>query len=147
MSAGTSGGSSQGQSSSATADQFNKAADQAQEKLGSAKDKASEISDQVSSKASDLKNQATDRTDEGLDQASDGLGQAADKLREQAEGDGPVPAQAAMVADKLDQAAGYLQGKDTNEIISDLEEFVRSKPLESVLGAVAIGFVLAKIVR
>lgn len=127
---------STGGSSTSTSDQMNKAADQAEEKLGQAKEKASEI-----------KAQATDKTDQGLDKASDGLGSAADKLREQAEGDGPVPPQAAMVADRLDQASEYLKGKDTNEIISDLETFVKEKPIESVIGAVAIGFILAKILR
>lgn len=127
---------STGSSSTSTSDQMNRAADQAQEKLGQAKEKASEI-----------RGQATDKADQGLDQAAGGLSKAADMVRGQAEGDGPVPAQASMVADRLEQASGYFEGKDTNEIISDLEAFVRSRPVESVIGAVAIGFILAKIVR
>ncbi len=119
-----------------TSDQMNQAADQAQEKLGLAKEKASE-----------LRGQATDKADQGLDQAAGGLGKAADMVRQQAEGDGPVPAQVSMIADRLEQASSYFEGKDTNEIISDLETFIRSKPVESVVGAVAIGFILAKIVR
>ncbi len=127
---------STGGSSPSTSDQMNKAADQAQEKLGQAKDKASE-----------LRGQATDKADQGIDQAAGGLSKAADMVRQQADGDGPVPAQASLVADRLDQASSYFEGKDTNQIISDLEAFVRSKPIESLAGAVAIGFVLAKIVR
>lgn len=127
---------STGNSSTSTSDQMNKAADQAQEKLGQVKEKAGEI-----------RSQATDKADQGLDQAAGGLSKAADMVRQQAEGGGPVPPQASMVADRLEQASSYFEGKNTNEIISDLETFVRSKPVESVVGAIAIGFVLAKIVR
>ena len=127
---------SSGSASTSTSDQMNKAADQATEKLGQAKEKAGE-----------LRGQATEKADQGLDQAAGGLSKAADVVRQQAEGDGPVPAQASMVADRLDQVSGYFEGKDTNEIIGDLEAFVRSRPVESVVGAVAIGFVLARIVR
>ncbi|HEV2527044.1 MAG TPA: hypothetical protein VGT61_01120 [Thermomicrobiales bacterium] len=136
-----------GQAGTSRADQFNQSADQAQEKLGQARDKAAEVKDQMTSKVSDVREQATAKSDQGLDQASQGLGQAADLVRKQAEGDGPVPAQAAMVADRLEQASSYFKDKNTNEIVSDLETFVRSKPMESVVGAVAIGFVLAKILR
>lgn len=52
-----------------------------------------------------------------------------------------------MVADRLEQASHYLKGKDTNQIITDLAAFVREKPVDSVIGAVAIGFILARIVR
>lgn len=127
---------SSGGTGTSTSDQMNKAADQAQEKLGLAKEKAGE-----------LRGQATDKADQGLDQAAGGLSKAADMVRQQADGSGPVPSQASMVADRLEQASSYFEGKDTNEIISDLETFIRSKPVESVVGAVAIGFILAKIVR
>lgn len=136
-----------GSTASQAGDKASQVADRAQDKAGQVQDKANEVKDQATEKAGQIKEQATAKADEGLDKASEGLGTAADRLREQAEGDGPVPAQAAMVADRLDQASSYFKDKDTNEIVSDLETFIRSKPVESVIGAVAIGFVLAKIVR
>ena len=135
------------QSTSDASAKAGQAADQAQEKLGQASDKASELKNQATDKASELKDQATDKADQGLEKASGGLSTAADKLREQSGEGGPLPAQAGMVADRLEQVSGYLKDKDTNEIISDLEAFVREKPVESVIGAVAIGFILAKILR
>lgn len=138
---------STGSTATQASDKASQVADQAQQKVGQVQDKASDVKDQATEKAGQVKEQATAKADQGLDKASDGLGTAGDKLREQAEGDGPVPPQAAMVADRLDQASSYFKGKDTNEIVSDLEAFIRSKPVESVVGAVAIGFVLAKIVR
>lgn len=137
--------------SPSTSDKAGQAADQAKDKAGQvadqARDKAGQVADQAKAKVGQVQDQATAKADQGLDKASEGLGGAADKLREQAEGDGPVPAQAAMVADRLDQVSGYFKDKDTNQIVSDLEAFVREKPVESLIGAVAIGFVLAKLVR
>lgn len=141
------GSAAQGSSQSSAGAQAGQVADQAQEKVGQAKEKATEVKDQAADKASQLKDQATDKADQGLDKASDGLSTAADKLRDQSGEGGPLPAQAGMVADRLEQASSYLKGKDTNEIVSDLEKFVREKPVESVIGAVAIGFILAKILR
>ena len=138
---------STGSSSSSTSDQMNKAADQAEEKLGQAKEKAGEIRGQATDKAGEVKDQALEKADQGVDKASAGLSTAADKLREQSGEDGPLPAQVSVVADQLEKASSYFEGKDTNEIISDLEAFIRNKPVESVIGAVAIGFILAKIVR
>lgn len=137
--------------SSSTGDKAGQATDQARDKAGQvadqARDKAGQVADQAKEKVGQVQEQATAKADQGLDKAAEGLGGAADKLREQAEGDGPVPAQAAMVADRLDQVSGYFKDKDTNQIVSDLEAFVREKPVESLIGAVAIGFVLAKLVR
>ncbi len=138
---------STGSTASQGSDKASQVADQAQQAVGQVQDKASEVKDQATEKVGQVREQATAQTDQGLDKASQGLSTAADKLREQAEGDGPVPAQASMVADRLEQASNYFKDKDTNQIVSDLEAFVRSKPVESVIGAVAIGFVLAKIVR
>ena len=139
--------SSTGSTQSGASAQAGKVADQAQEKVGQAKDKATEVKDQATDKAGEVKDQAVEKADQGLEKASGGLSTAADKLREQSGEGGPLPAQAGMVADRLEQASSYLKDKDTNEIISDLEAFVREKPVESVIGAVAIGFILAKILR
>jgi ElaB/YqjD/DUF883 family membrane-anchored ribosome-binding protein len=47
----------------------------------------------------------------------------------------------------LDQAARYLQDKDSAQLIADLEALVRRKPTESLLVAAGVGFLLSKIVR
>lgn len=138
---------SSGSAGTSTNDQMNKATDQAQEKVGQAKEKATEVKDQATEKAGEVKDQAMEKADQGLDKASAGLSTAADKLREQSGESGPLPAQVSVVADQLEKASSYFEGKDTNEIISDLETLIRNKPVESVVGAVAIGFILAKIIR
>lgn len=126
----------QGQPTSDAFQQGKQAADQA---VGTAKEKAHQVADQ-----------ATDAVDQGVDKAAEGLDMAADMLRDKGKQAGPgsgVQSSAAMVADKLDAASGYLRGKDSDQLVADLEALVRRKPTESLLVAAGLGFVLSKILR
>lgn len=146
--------SSTGKSSSDKAKQTaNKAKAQATEVKDSAKQKADQVKDQAADKANQAKQQATEKADAGLDQAASGMDKLADTIRGKAEdsgGDGAMGAvsgQATMVADKLDQASGYLREKDSEELVADLEALVRRRPVESVAVAVGVGFLLSKAFR
>lgn len=140
-------------------------AGQAKEKAGEAKDKASEVAGKAQEKAGEAKNKASDvagkaqemageagekmhsGSDKGIDAAASGLGQAAGMLRQQGEQrEGTVGTAATKTADTLESASSYLQEKDTDQLMSDLESLVRRKPVESVLVAAGIGYVLSKIV-
>ncbi len=88
------------------------------------------------------------KSDKGIDSAASGLEQAANKLRQQGEQrEGTMGTAAAKTADTLETASTYLHEKDTDQLVTDLEALVRRKPVESVLVAAGIGFVLSKIVR
>ncbi|HVL24355.1 MAG TPA: hypothetical protein VM450_09720 [Thermomicrobiales bacterium] len=118
-------------------DTYKQAADTARQKGEEAKQKASEVG-----------HRAQDKADEGMDKAAAGLGQAADKLRAQGEQHGGTMATAATrTADSLDSASHYLRDKDTDQLLSDLEALVRRKPVESMLAAAGIGFLLSRLVR
>jgi ElaB/YqjD/DUF883 family membrane-anchored ribosome-binding protein len=118
-------------------DTYNQAADMAREKGEEAKQKASEMG-----------HRAQDKADEGMEKAAAGLGQAAEKIRSQGQQHGGTVATAATrTADSLDSASQYLRDKDTDQLLSDLESLVRRKPVESLLAAAGIGFVLSKLVR
>jgi ElaB/YqjD/DUF883 family membrane-anchored ribosome-binding protein len=99
-------------------------------------------------KAGELGGKAQDKADQGMDAAASGLGQAANMLRQQGEQrGGGVGNAASKTADTLESASHYLRDKDTDQLMTDLQSFVRQKPVESVLIAAGIGFVLSKIVR
>jgi len=118
-------------------DKYNQAAVTAREKGEEAKQKASEVG-----------HKAQDRADEGMDKAAAGLGQAAERIRAQGEQRGGTMATAATrTADSLDSASQYLRDKDTDQLLSDLEALVRRKPVESMLAAAGIGFLLSRLVR
>lgn len=120
------------------------AADTAKQKAGQASEKAHE----AAGKAHEAAGQAEARADQGMHQAASGLDQAADTLREKGgQQGGSMGSAAAMTADKLDSASGYLRDKDTEQILNDVESLVRRKPTESLLVAAGVGFVLSKVFR
>lgn len=91
---------------------------------------------------------AQDKADQGIDAATSGLTQAADMLRSQGEQQGgSVGSVATKTAERLDSASQYLQGKDSEQLLNDLEALARRKPVESLLVAAGVGFVLSKVLR
>jgi len=141
-------GGQSGSGSSGMKDKAQETASQAQEKMGQAQAKAGEVAGKAQEKAGQVGEQMHSKTDKGIDGAASGLGQAANMLRQQGEQrQGTVGTAAAKAADTLEGASTYLQEKDTDHLVSDLEALVRRKPVESVLVAAGVGFVLSKIVR
>lgn len=124
--------------------------------VSTAGDKASQMAEQAGSmldtareRATQVTDQAASTVDTGMDKAASGLDTLAGTLRDRGEsmGGGSVASIATTAADKLEAGAQLLREKDTDQLVRDLEALVRRKPVESVLVAVGIGFVLSKIVR
>jgi ElaB/YqjD/DUF883 family membrane-anchored ribosome-binding protein len=95
---------------------------------------------------------ARDRLMEGADKAKDraatGIESIAERLREQAGDREGLPAQASeKVASGMEKTAGYLKEGDTQQMVQDLEGFVRSHPMQALGGAIAAGFVIGRILR
>jgi len=146
---GTSGGGEQaGQGASGAVDQAKQTAGQA---VDTAKEKAGQVTDTAKEKAGQMTEQATAKADIGIEKAAGGLDRAADMLRERTQGTeaggGAVQTVAATAADKLDTAAQYLQGKDTDQLVAELEAVIRRRPVESLLVAAGVGFLLSKSLR
>lgn len=117
-----------------------------QEAADQAQDKAQEVTGQAQDKAQEVAGQAQDKADQGIDATASGLTQAADMLRSKGEDQGgTVATTATKAAEKLDGASQYLQGKDTDQLLNDLEALARRKPVESLLVAAGVGFVLSKL--
>lgn len=142
------GGEASGGKADQVKDKAGDVASKAQDKAGEAKEKATEVAGKAQEKVGQVGEQMHSKTDKGIDTAASGLGQAAGMLRQQGEQrDGTIGTAATKTADTLESASSYLQEKDTDQLVTDLEALVRRKPVESVLVAAGIGFVLSKIVR
>jgi len=116
------------------------------QKASGIKDKVGEATGTVQEKTHELTGQAHTMTDKGIDSAAAGIGQAASMLRQQGDAhEGSLGTAASKTADTLEQASTYLQDKDTDQFVSDIEAMVRKRPVESVLVAAGIGYVLSKI--
>lgn len=122
--------------------------DTAKDKAQEMSSKAGELGDKAQSKADEMGTKAQKAADQGMDKASEGLDSTADMLRKRgAEQGGTADHIASTVADKLDVASEYLRDKDSDQVLSDLEDLVRRRPLESLLAAAGIGLLLSRIIR
>lgn len=137
-----------GQAKDKASDMAGKAQEKAGDVASKAQEKAGQVGGMAQEKAGEVGDKMHSKSDKGIDTAASGLGQAAGMLRQQGEQrQGTIGTAATKTADTLESASSYLQEKDTDQLMSDLESLVRRKPVESVLVAAGIGFVLSKIVR
>ena len=114
------------------------AVDEAQDKLGQAADKA--------------KQQVTRRLSGQIDVASEGLGSVAEavlavgrQLREQDKGQ--LAGYADRTAEQVQSLAGYLRGKDLDDIVEDTEDFARRQPAVFLGGALALGLLASRFLK
>jgi len=103
---------------------------------------------EMSQKATEFTERARERTDEGMKKAAGGMEDTAQKVREQTEGKGGVQAKAGeKVAEGMEKTAGYLRDKDSQQMMDDVEQYVKEHPVQAIAGAVVGGFILARILR
>jgi ElaB/YqjD/DUF883 family membrane-anchored ribosome-binding protein len=98
--------------------------------------------------ASEYGQKAQEQLDKGTDQAAGGLEQAADKLRAQTENSEGMPAQVGVkMADSMETAAGYLREHNTEDMLNDVEHYVKEHPTQALVGAVVAGFFIGRVLR
>lgn len=109
-------------------------------------DKAKEALSTVSEKAGELTDQATSKADAGMEKAAGGLDSLADKVRKQGEsmGDGQVATLATAAADRMQSGAEMIRSKDADQMMTDLEGLIRRRPVESLLVAAGIGYLISR---
>ncbi|HET8523550.1 MAG TPA: hypothetical protein VFL82_09960 [Thermomicrobiales bacterium] len=129
-------------SGASTKQKASNAVDKAEQKASKAADKASQKADQVI-------DQATSATDTGMDKAAGGMDKLAGEIRHQGQsmGSGSMQSAATSVAGALESGAQFLRENDTEELMNELEGVIRRKPMESMLVAAGVGFLLARAIR
>lgn len=129
--------------------EINPTGSKAREAFAAARAKAGEqasgIKDQATGKARDYAAIGKDKTVEGLDSVSRLMDDAATTI------DDKVGAQygdyARKAASAVASVAGSLRSKDVDELLDDARGVVRKSPALAIGAAVAVGFVLARLVR
>ena len=125
------------------------AAAQAQEK---AQEVAGQAKEQASNALGQAKDQARTQIDERSTQAGQQVSEHADSfrkvsetLREQGQ---DKPAQLAeQAATKIEGLGTYLQDKDADTILSDIEDFARKQPVAVIAGGLALGFFASRFLK
>jgi ElaB/YqjD/DUF883 family membrane-anchored ribosome-binding protein len=106
--------------------------------------------DRMKQRASETKDRVEEvvreKTEQGIDRTAEGVQSAAERIRSEANERGGMTAEAGTkVADTMDRTAGYLREHDSEQILSDVERYVREHPLQAVAGAVVGGFILGRL--
>jgi hypothetical protein len=84
---------------------------------------------------------AAQRADKARVGAAAGLDTVASTLHERGD---RVASAAHSAADAVTSGAEYLRAHDVNTMMGDLKEVIRRNPAASLLGAVALGFILGR---
>ena len=112
------------------------------------RERAQEVADRTKEAASEYGQKAQEQADRGMDQAAGGMERAAEKLRAQTENSEGMPAQAGVkVAEGMETAASYLREHNTEELLTDVEQYVRQHPTQALVGAIFAGFVIGRVLR
>jgi ElaB/YqjD/DUF883 family membrane-anchored ribosome-binding protein len=124
--------------------------DKVTDAASTARDKATEMAGTAGEKARQMSGTATEKLDAQRDTVAGGLDSVATTLRDKAEtipgGDKTTQA-AQMAADKMETASGYLREHEVGDMMSDVQTLVRSHPTESLVVALAAGFLLGRALK
>jgi ElaB/YqjD/DUF883 family membrane-anchored ribosome-binding protein len=109
---------------------------------------AADAKETVSQTASQAAEKATEMADQAREKTAGGMESAADTVREQVAGKGGIQETVGTTAaDTMEKTASYLRENDTQAMLNDIENYVREHPAQAVLGAVAVGFLVGRILR
>jgi hypothetical protein len=114
------------------------------------RDKIVDVTSKVKEKAGQMADKVSDTVDKTRDQAAAGLDRAASALHDNAEeipGGPKVVNVAHSIADGMESAAQYLREANFEEMKEGLLETCRKYPAQTLIGALAVGFLLGRVVR
>jgi hypothetical protein len=91
---------------------------------------------------------ARESADAGMDKAAEGLESAAERLKGMTEEKQGAPAQAGIkLAEGMESAATYLKEHNSDELLKDLESYVKHHPAQALAGAIFAGFLVGRMLR
>ncbi len=96
--------------------------------------------------------QVTTRVDQAVGQATQTLEQVANAVRQTGQtlrerDQAPIGNVADQAAEQVERAAGYLRGRDANQLLRDAEDFARRQPAIFLGGALAAGWFVARFLK
>jgi gas vesicle protein len=123
--------------------------DQAKETAQQATDQAKQTAQQATQQARGRVSDEVDRrsTEAGQQASSvaDAFRQSAQQLRE--DGKEGVAKPVEQVADRVEKAGSWLERSSGDDILRDVEDFGRSKPLVALAGGAVVGFALSRLLK
>jgi hypothetical protein len=104
---------------------------------------------QATEKAKEIASNAGRKVEEQADamreQGAGTLSSTAERVRSISGEDGTVGAAGAKVADTMEKTASYLQDNNVEQLMTDIEAYVKEHPVQAVFLAFAAGYVASKV--
>ena len=117
---------------------------------GNLGDKIVDVTSRVKEKAGQMADKVAETVDRQRDNAASGLDRAAFTLHQKAE-DIPGGATATQIthtiADGMESVARYVRETDFDEIKENVLETCRKYPAQTLIGALAVGFLVGRAIR
>jgi hypothetical protein len=115
--------------------------------IGDVKDRVSDMASKVKDKAGQVADTVSEKLGQQRENAAQGLNRAASSIHDNAES---VPGGAKMVnlthgiADGMESTATYLRDHDFNQMGKDVMNLCRRYPTQSLVAALAVGFLIGR---
>jgi len=130
-----------------TKDMAHTAIDKARELAATGADKVKDAAHAGYEKAKDLASSAGKMAENASSTVGSGIESFAHTIRENAPHEGMLGSAASTVANTLEQGGRYLREEGLSGIADDMTNTIRRNPIQSILVAVAVGFLLARATR
>ncbi len=109
---------------------------------------ATRMKESVQDNVSSFRTGAMEQVEQSREKAAGGVESAAQQVRERVSGAGGLQETAGVkVAESMDKTATYLREHDTKAIVTDFEQYAKEHPTQAIMGAVAFGFILGRILK
>jgi ElaB/YqjD/DUF883 family membrane-anchored ribosome-binding protein len=111
------------------------------------KDRVSDMTSKVKDKAGQVADTVSEKFGQQRENAADTLGRAASTLHERADnvpGGPKVVNLTHNIADGMESTASYLRGHDFSAMGKDLMDVCRRYPTQSLVAALAVGFLIGR---
>jgi hypothetical protein len=114
---------------------------------GDVRDRVSDATSKMKDKAGQMAETVSEKLDQQRQSAADTLGRAASAVHENADrlpGGPKVANLTHSVADGIESTASYLRGHDVSGMGKDLIDVCRRYPTQSLVAALAVGFLIGR---
>jgi len=110
-------------------------------------EKAKDVAQAGYEKAKDLAGNAGKMAENATSSVGSGMESLGHSIRENAPHEGMLGSAASTVANTLEQGGKYLREEGLSGLADDMTNTIRRNPIQSILVAVAVGFLLARATR
>lgn len=106
-----------------------------------------QLAEQAGQKGAELGANVSSRVDEAMTTAGEQISQLGQAVREHAPSSGTPGEIVRSAADNIERSGEYLQNADMSQVRRDLEQLIRSHPIEALVVGAGIGYLAAKAMR